>query len=285
MRPTVTPPPVALAADAALAFVRAGAALLDTRDAADFARGHIMGSGRLEPQEFITRRSELPPRDQALLVVHESPAAAATAADRLRDLGYSRVCWLDASCADWPGGLPARGPARRLWQPSPFLERVAPMLPAQGSVLDLAAGCGRESVWMASRGHTVHAWDHAPEALERAEALAEREGVRLQTRVVDLERTPLPDPGTHAVVMVFRFLHRAILPWIAAAVAPGGMLVYETFAKGQERFGRPRQPRFLFLPGEIAESFPGLRTVVHEEPNPESGPVLARLVAVRDTMS
>lgn len=277
-----TSPPAAVGPAAAQALLAAGACLLDCRSAEAFAAGHLPGAGRLEAAEFEPRRAELPPRDAGVLVVHDVPDSAAHAAGRLHDLGYARVHWLQSPLAAWPGGLAERGEARRLWRPSPFLERIAPLLPRSGSVLDLAAGSGRESVWMACRGHAVHAWDHAPEALARAEALAAREGVRLQPRIVDLERPPLPDPGTHAVVMVFRFLHRAILPWIAAAVAPGGMLVYETYARGQERFGRPRHPRFLFQPGEIATAFPGLRTLVHEEPHPEEGPILARLLAVRD---
>lgn len=279
---SLAPPPIAVDAAAAAVLVAEGAAMLDARDAAAFADGHAKGAGRLEPHEFAPRRAELPPRDHTVLLVHDRPESAARAAEALHALGYSRVHWLDAPLSALPDGHSDKGSAARLWRPSPFLERIAPQLPRAGSVLDLASGSGRESVWMACRGHEVHAWDHAPEALERAEALAAREGVRLRPRLVDLEHSPRPDPGQHAVVMVFRFLHRPILPWIAAAVAPGGMLVYETYARGQERFGRPRHPRFLFQPGEIATAFPGLRNLVHEEPRPEGGPMLARLLAVRD---
>ncbi len=274
-------PPIALDPHAALAHLAAGARVLDVRDEPDFARGHLEDAGRLSPAEFLPRRAELPARGSALLVVHDRPDEAAAAARALHALGYAGVGWLDAPLAALPGAHDSRAAASRLWRPSPFLERVAPLLPPAGSVLDLAAGSGREAVWMAERGYRVEAWDRASEALARAEALAERSGVRLATRIVDLERRALPDPGRHAVVMVFRFLHRPILPWIAAAVDAGGMLVYETYARGQERFGRPRHPRFLFQPGEIASAFPGLRVLVHEEPRPEEGPMLARIVAER----
>ncbi len=241
-----------------------------------------MGAGRIGRHEFVPRRAELPARDSQVIVVHDDPSEASAAAHELHALGYQHVHWLDAPLGTIPGGHEARSHAARLWRPSPFLERIAPMLTPKGSVLDLAAGSGRESVWMASCGYEVHAWDRAAEALERAEALARREQVQLHTRIVDLERRTLPSPGKHDVVMVFRFLHRLILPWIADAVAPGGMLVYETYAKGQERFGRPKHPRFLFQSGEIARSFPDLRVLVHEEPSPDEGPILARVVAVRD---
>lgn len=283
MATAATPPPLAVDVTGALAHVLEAAAVLDVRDEPAFAAGHLEGAGRLSPAEFEPRRAELPPRDAAVLVLDAQPQGAELAARALRALGYARVRWLAAPLDALPGARASRSPARRLWRPSPFLERVAPLLPPSGSVLDLAAGSGREAVWMAARGYDVHAWDRAPEALARAQALAATEGVRLHTRVADLERPTRPDPGKHQVVMVFRFLHRTILPWIAAAVAPGGMLVYETYATGQERFGRPRHPRFLFRPGEIAHSFEGLRVLVHEEPAPEGGPILARIVAVRDS--
>ncbi|MBI3539599.1 MAG: hypothetical protein HY076_04945 [Candidatus Eisenbacteria bacterium] len=83
------------------------------------------------------------------------------------------------------------------------------------------------------------------------------------------------------MVTVFRFLHRPLFPAIERAIAPGGFLVYETYRRGQERFGRPKHPRFLLDDGELATAFPSLSVEHCEEPSPAEGPITARLLARR----
>ncbi len=258
-----------------------GTVTLDARDASLFAAGHRSGAGNLPLAEFSSRRTELPPRDAAILVVASTAAEAHDAAAALGVLGYARVHWLDAPLADLPGGLDDPGPATRLWRPAPFLEEVLPLL-ARGPALDLAAGAGRESVFLALNGFEVEAVDDDPDILAKAEALARRNGVRIATTVRDLERRDarLPE-GRYTLVTVFRFLHRPLLPAIARALAPGGRLVYETFRRGQARFGRPTHPRFLLDDGELRGAFPGLVVERYDEPDPEVGPITARLLARR----
>ena len=198
------------------------ATILDVRDPASFARGHLAGAGHLPRDEFAARRTELPPRDACVLVVGESPEQARAAAADLEALGYARVDWLDAPLAALPAGLADRGPASRLWRPAPFLEQVLPRL-TPGRALDLAAGAGREAVFLAMHGFTVEAVDDDPDILVRAEALAGRHGVRIGTRVVDLERRGTTLPREHYdLVIVFRFLHRPLFPEIERALAPAG---------------------------------------------------------------
>ena len=255
--------------------------VLDARGPADFARGHLAGAGRITHEEFKHRRAELPPRTARVLVVHDDPAEARRAATTLALLGYRHVRWLDEPLAALGGGHADRGPAARLWRPSPFLERMLPALP-RGRALDLAAGSGRDAVWLALHGWRSEAWDHDPVALARATALAGTEQVPLETRVVELEGgSPPADGGPWDVIVVVRFLHRPLLPWIERSLAPGGALVYETFRTGQERFGRPKNPRFLLAPGELRTAFPALEVERYEEDDPEGGPVLARLLARR----
>jgi rhodanese-related sulfurtransferase len=268
---------------AELASAAASFALLDTRSVEAFAAGHLKGSGHLPVVELEPRRSELPPRDTAVLVIAEDGARAVANAEQLRALGYARVAWLDGSLDAVTDGLADRAPAARLWRPSPFLEEVLPLLPPPGEdvrVLDLAAGAGREAVFAALHGYRVEAWDEDRDVLERARELGERHGVRIETQVRDLERRQ-PDVPVAAfqVVMTFRFLHRPLLPHIAAAVAPGGCVVYETFLKGQERFGRPKHPRFLLDPDELPRHFAGFVIERYEERTPPEGPWLARLMA------
>ena len=264
-----------------IAGLPSAATVLDVRDPAAFARGHLAGAGHLPRAEFAARRTELPPRDAWVLVVGESPEQARAAAADLEALGYARVDWLDAPLATLSTGLADRGPAARLWRPAPFLEQMLPRL-APGLALDLAAGAGREAVFLAMHGFTVEAVDDDPDILARAEALAKRNGVRITTRVVDLERRGAAVPQErYGLVIVFRFLHRPLFPHIERALAPGGRLVYETFRRGQARYGRPSHPRFLLDDGELRSAFPSLVVEHYEEPDPAGGPITARLLARR----
>jgi SAM-dependent methyltransferase len=183
--------------------------------------------------------------------------------------------------------LVSREPAERLWSPSAFLERECararpPGEAGSGRALDLACGTGRAPVFLAARGWTAEGWDVDESALERARGFAARVGSGATFRRVDLERGPLPEPdGEYALVTVVRYLHRPLLPWIERALAPGGVLLYETFRLGQERFGPPRRPRHLLEPGELTRAFPSLRLEWHEETPADRPPVMARLVARR----
>lgn len=266
---------------AAAEALLARATVLDAREPGPFAAGHLAGAGRMSVGEFHALRAELPPRTSTVLIVHDEPAEAQRAAVAMGGLGYPHVFWLDAPLAALPGGHADTRAARRLWRPSPWLEAVRDALPG-GRSLDLASGSGRESVFLALGGWEAHAWDHDAGALERAGELAARHGTSLRTRVIELERGDLPDPGAgYDVVMVFRYLHRPIWPWIESAVAPGGVLVYETFLEAQAAHGRPKQARYLLKPGELRNAFPGLTVERYEECEGTQSPVMARLLARR----
>jgi SAM-dependent methyltransferase len=260
---------------------RAGAIVLDARELSAFAAGHLPGAGRMTCEEFGLRRAELPPRHARVLVVHDEPARAREAAEALAALEYREVGWLDAPLAQLEGGTASREPQARLWRPCPFVERMLAHL-APGRALDLACGAGRESVFLALAGWRVDAWDHDPEALARADALAAHHDTTIATRVVELESGPLPGPGAGwDTIVVCRFLHRPLFAWIESALAPGGTLVYETFRRGQEVHGRPKLDRYLLEPGELTRAFPSLRVETYEEHEPAGGPVVARLLARR----
>jgi len=263
----------------ALDTVRDGWSLLDVRVAEAFRAGHLTGSGHLPAAELEPRRAELPPRDQPVVALADDPEDARAAALALDAMGYQQVAWLDAPLAAIRGGHSDHGPPVRLWRPAPFLEEVLPMLP-RGRAVDLAAGSGREAVFLALNGFDVEARDRAPEALERADDLAARHGARVRTVVCNLEWLDVPlETAAYDVITVFRFLHRPLFGAIEAALAPGGMLVYETYRVGQERFGRPRSRRFLLDSGELRSAFPTLEVLRYDEPGPPQGPLTARLLA------
>lgn len=136
-------------------------------------------------------------------------------------------------------------------QPSSWIARFAQLIP-HGEVLDLASGGGRHARLLASLGHAVLAVDRDPVALDRAA------GKGISTLQADLEsgryeqQEAWPfDAGRFTGVVVANYLHRPLFPYILASLAAGGVLIYETFARGNERFGKPSNPDFLLAPGEL----------------------------------
>ncbi|MDY0873450.1 class I SAM-dependent methyltransferase [Dongia rigui] len=132
--------------------------------------------------------------------------------------------------------------------PAPWVAQWAPALVLGGTILDLAAGGGRHTHYLSARGHPVVAVDRDVTALQARNL---PRGVEI--RSADLEDgTPWPFAGqTFAGIVVTNYLHRPLLPQLAAALEPGGLLIYETFALGNERFGSPSNPAFLLRPGEL----------------------------------
>jgi len=142
--------------------------------------------------------------------------------------------------------------------PSPWMCRFAHLVPAGARVLDLACGSGRHARYFAGRGCRVLAVDRD------AAALATMDGVPgIETRIADLEcgSWPLPGIGFDAIV-VANYLHRPLFPHLAAALAADGALLYETFARGNEAYGRPSNPEFLLEPGELLQLADGRLTVI-----------------------
>lgn len=160
-------------------------------------------------------------------------------------------------------------------RPSPWIARFAGLISPGGPVLDVACGGGRHARLFRARGHPVTVVDRD---LSRVADLQDVEKI-----AADLEDgSPWPLPGrVFAGVATTNYLHRPILPLIVAALAPGGVLLYETFALGQERFGRPKNPEFLLRPGELLAACAGL-TVVAYEHGLDPGPTARqRICAVR----
>jgi SAM-dependent methyltransferase len=161
--------------------------------------------------------------------------------------------------------------------PSLWVNRFLSLIKPGGLVLDLAAGNGRHVRLLRDHGFAVCAVDYDTTALS---GLA---GPRCEVRRIDLETDDARQLGdSYDGIIVTNYLHRPLLPAIARALAPGGVLIYETFARGNERYGRPRNPDFLLRPGELLETFSTLTVVAFEQgevsvPRPA---VIQRLVAV-----
>ena len=160
---------------------------------------------------------------------------------------------------------------------SPWLLRWAHLIAPNGRVLDVAAGSGRHTRWLAGQGHAVTAIDRDAAAMQALADCAE-------TIVADIERGPWPLAGrSFDAVLVTNYLWRPRLPAIVAATGAGGVLVYETFAAGNESVGRPSRPDFLLAHGELLRAVAGLRIVAYEDGFlDDPGRFVQRIVAVRE---
>jgi SAM-dependent methyltransferase len=142
----------------------------------------------------------------------------------------------------------------------------AGLVPAGAAVLDIAAGGGRHALFFAERGHKVTAIDRDTSALSGVEIVQ-----------ADLEDgSPWPLPGrTFGAVVVTNYLHRPLMPALLAWLEPGGVLIYETFMVGNERFGKPSNPNFLLKDGELLDLVRGSFSVVAYEARIVSEPKMA----------
>jgi SAM-dependent methyltransferase len=160
--------------------------------------------------------------------------------------------------------------------PSPWVQRWSHLVPAGATVLDVACGSGRHVRWFAQRGCRVTGVDRDAAALEPLRDLAE-------TVVADIEHGPWPFTGRRFdAVVVTNYLWRALLPVVVDSVADGGVLLYETFADGNQTVGKPSNPDFLLRPGELLHAAAALRVVAYEDGFLETPPrFVQRITAVR----
>lgn len=150
--------------------------------------------------------------------------------------------------------------ALRILRPAPLLVQCRTTLQdaySTAPVLDLACGAGYNGLYLAVHGASVRLIDRDESHLAAVRALSHKLGVSVDVQWMDLERgePPLLPYSTYGVVLVFRYLHRPLIPSIQKTIKPGGILVYETFTTDQLRFGRPRNPDYLLKPGELHHWF------------------------------
>ncbi len=170
-------------------------------------------------------------------------------------------------------------------EPSRYLAEQVHLLPVAGRALDLAAGEGRNAVFLARRGLMVDAVDISAVGLGKAEKLAEDHGVEIRTIVADLEHFNLPREG-YDVVVVFNYLQRDLFDDIEAALKPGGVLVYETYSVAHLEIpgARPIARRYCLEAGELRSAFPRLEVLHYGETNDENR-ATASLVATKPAAS
>jgi SAM-dependent methyltransferase len=160
--------------------------------------------------------------------------------------------------------------------PSPWIARFGGLVPRGARVLDVAAGGGRHARWFLDHGHPVTMID------KDVSSLADLKGdPRVEIIEADLEDgSPWPLGGQiFGGIVVANYLYRPLLPSLIATVAPGGLLLYETFAVGNEKYGRPSNPDFLLKPGELLDVVKDYLEVIAYQHGLVEGPAVKQFIA------
>jgi SAM-dependent methyltransferase len=168
--------------------------------------------------------------------------------------------------------------------PSSWITRWAHLLQSGGSVLDVACGSGRHASYFADRGHAVTALDRN---LDAAQDLAGK----MHLVEADIESEPWPllfedHPLQFQAVIVTNYLWRPLFPVLLTSLAPGGVLLYETFTSGNETVGRPARADFLLQPMELIEACKGMDIVGYESGFIDAPPrFVQRIAAVKPAVN
>ncbi len=158
--------------------------------------------------------------------------------------------------------------SHELGEASDWVRRWTHLLAPDAVVLDVACGRGRHLRWFVQRGHLVVGIDRDHSALQELADLVTAHRAQLVCADIEQHSWPLQKGGQKrqfGAVVVTNYLWRACLPDIVDSVAPGGLLLYETFAQGNASVGKPSRPDFLLQPGELLQACAGLCVIAYED--------------------
>ena len=228
--------------------------VLDVRTPEEYATlGHIPGAILL-PVDLIPAAAATLPRDgKPTLVCCEHGIRSATAARFLAQAGLEGVLNMAGGMSCWRGRRDhSPGNPFVSTGPSSWLIESADLLPRGGRTLDLACGTGRHALLLAASGFEVTAFDRDPEKVGRLRETAGRLSLPMVAEIFDLEEAGVDlGEGVYQLILGIHYLHRPLFDPIRRALAPGGLLVYETFTVDQAARGRPRNMSFLLEHGEL----------------------------------
>lgn len=168
--------------------------------------------------------------------------------------------------------------------PSKWVERWSHLVKPHGTVLDVACGHGRHAYYFHQQNYFVTLLDRAQEAIESIAI----EAHACEKVVADIENGAWPLAGRQFdAVVVTNYLWRPLMATLLASLIPGGVLIYETFASGNETVGKPSRPDFLLQPGELLDVCKRLRVIAYEDgftdgPDGQSPRFVQRIAAVRE---
>lgn len=252
--------------------------VIDIRPEAEFLQGHQQGSVHFDGVLALSERQyELPEPQQAMVIVHDVTQTRnlqewvhAKAYNKTRLQLWSEVYeqQLKQDHAFAIGQSLAYA-----WRPSSLVTRFVEQVPlpkeavlARG--LDIGCGAGRDLVYLAMQGWQMTGIDLRLEMLEKVQALAKRQQVKVTTSHRDCEIVAdhfmdFPDASV-GLINIARYLHRPLFPVLKRLLAPQGYIVYHTFMQGCEAFGSPKNPRFLLAPNELVSVFSGYHILLDE---------------------
>jgi tellurite methyltransferase len=253
--------------------------VLDVRTPEEYHRlGHIPGAILL-PVDLVVSGVATLPRDRPLLVHCEHGVRSLYACETLERAGFDDLVHLTGGLATWSG--PRAFDAGPVDGPSSWLLATADLLPRErGRALDVACGRGRHALLLAAAGFAVDAVDRDQAAIAFLRATADRLELPVSTTAVDLAAAPSLERDAYALVVVFRYLHRPLFPALVASLAPGGLLLYETFTVDQAALGKPSDPAHLLLHGELLRLVAPLE-VVRQRDGLHEGRHVAAIAATR----
>lgn len=251
--------------------------IIDCRPVNAFIESHLIGATSIPCNELFERMHELPQRHVSLMLYGDE-ASLIQAIEFLISKGYQIP-----KVALWPEGLTGirEKPyiefgtySKQLWSPANIIqhfidEHLVRLKSAKAGNreqlkgLDIACGSGRDMISLAQNGLDMTGLDYHSDALARANRLAQSNQLAISTIQLDLESSEDPlfgfEPESFHVICVLRYLHRPLLHKLDQLLAPGGMILYQTFMLGCENISSPKNPRFLLKPDELSSVFSSYR--------------------------
>lgn len=166
-------------------------------------------------------------------------------------------------------------------EPAKLLKDYLPLLPI-GKALDVAMGKGRNSIFLASHGFEVTGLERDEESIRICKDEADKAGVKIDARHVDLEdlESYQIEGSAYDVVICFYYLQRNLFSPIKDAIKPQGIIIYETFLIDQHlKTGHPKRREYCFEHNELLKFFPEFRILYYHEGQDSKGTYKAGLVA------
>ena len=253
--------------------------ILDLRTQNSYQIGHLKNSTWLPWHLLPDSLNELPASPATLFLVgdkEEIEAASVLLDAKGYEINGSLVIESDEAMKQWAQTLPNQvvsgHDSKRLWSPTPLLTEWVSALVKQGfepkalkprpTALDLGCGGGRDAVFLAQQGWQVTGIDQESRVLKRAKQLAAKLGASVKFKCCDLKKQTCFPEGQFNLIVVVRYLNRALFKQIDNAIVPGGYLFYQTFVTGVEVFGSPKNPNVILESDELRKVFSGYQIIV-----------------------
>ncbi len=267
--------------------------VFDCREASLFIDKHFHRSVNIPANDLFLRMHELPIKSESFCVIVDS--LSQQQAKRFfdeRNFSVAEYFLWDDVCEQLSEKYFCSGKSEiYFWQPAPFVKTLESYLVSQknNSVLDVACGSGRDSVYLAMQGFQVFGIDYSETALERCRTTAKHYDVTVQLAKTDLENQFTPEalnnfPNHFSAVVVCRYLHRPLFDQLKQWVEPGGLIAYQTFMKGSELIGSPRNPNFLLQEGELAGRFSEFDILLNDVHHLPDGRPMSQFIARKPTL-